>query len=353
MNLNRRQLLAALPALAVARSLLAATGAGASRLGICTFSSHQHWRAVSLKQADVRFTDAPGFYRYARELGAEGVQTSLRGQDAGVARQVRTLVEETGGYYEGELRLPTATGDLARFETDVRLAREAGATVARAVLTGQRRYEFFKTRADFQAFCAQARSSLHLIEPVLRRHRLKVAIENHKDLTTGELVALMQECGGEWIGVLVDTGNNVALLEEPHEVVDALAPWALSVHLKDMAVQPHPEGFLLSEVTLGAGMLDLPRIVQRLRQANPRIVLNLEMATRDPLRVPCQTDGYYVTFAPEHRAERLAAALARVTANPPRRPVPVISGKPLADVVAEEERHNRESLAWMRRNLRA
>lgn len=47
------------------------------------------------------------------------------------------------------------------------------------------------------------------------------------------------------------------------------------------------------------------------------------------------------------------AALARVKANPPWGPVPMVTGKPLAGVRAEEEKHNRESLDWMRRNLRA
>jgi len=34
----------------------------------------------------------------------------------------------------------------------------------------------------------------------------------------------------------------------------------MSVHFKDMAVQPADDGFRLSEVPLGTGALDLPRI---------------------------------------------------------------------------------------------
>ena len=75
---------------------------------------------------------------------------------------------------------------------------------------------------------------------------------------------------------------NIALLEDPYVTVDALAPFAFSVHLKDMAVQPSERGFLLSEVPCGTGFLDLPRIVATLRKANRDIAFNLEMATRDP-----------------------------------------------------------------------
>ena len=116
----------------------------------------------------MKFTDAPGFFRYARELGAEGVQTPLRSQDATVAKQMRQLIDESGGYYEGELRLPKVASDLAAFEAETKLILEAGATVARAVFTGGRRYETFKALDEFRAFHDQAGRTLTLIEPVLR-----------------------------------------------------------------------------------------------------------------------------------------------------------------------------------------
>lgn len=350
--MNRRTFVAALPALAAARSLLAAAGATRSRIGICTFSCHQHWKAVGAKHGGVKFTDTESFYGYARELGAEGVQTPLRSKDAAAARRIRERVERDGGYYEGELRLPKSEGDLPAFESEVRLVREAGASVARTVFTGGRRYEIFKTLEDFTAFHAEARRSLTLAEAVLRRHRLKLAIENHKDHTMEELAGLMREFQSEWIGVLVDTGNNLALLDEPHAVIETLAPFALSVHLKDMAVQPHAQGFLLSEVPLGTGLLELPRVITTLRRANPGIVFNLEMATRDPLEVPCQTDRFWATF-PGRRATHLAPALQRVKKNPLRQPPPQVTGKSVAVVLAEEEANNRHDLGWMHHTLRA
>jgi len=350
--ISRRAFIGSLSALAAASSLLAATGAKRSRRGLCSFSCHQHWKAAGAGQAGVKFTDAIGFFRYARELGAQGVQTGLRGRDSDIARQVRTLVEREHGYYEGELTLPKLERDLPAFADSVRLTQEAGASVARAVFTGGRRYELFKTREDFQRFHTGAGRSLELAEPILRRHRLKLAVENHKDLTTVELVDLMRRLDSEWIGVLVDTGNNLALLEEPHAVVEALAPFALSVHLKDMAVQPDADGFLLSEVPLGTGLLDLPRMIATLRRANPEIIFNLEMATRDPLKIPCLTAGYWATF-PERKSTHLDAALARVKAHPIKQPPPSVRGKSVVQVLAEEEANNRHGLAWMERNIRA
>jgi 3-oxoisoapionate decarboxylase len=350
--MTRRTAITAVPALAAGRSLLGAAGAAASRLGICTFSCHQHWKAVEAKVEGVKFSDAVSFYEYVRGLGAEGVQTGLRSTEAAVARRIRELVEKDGGYYEADIRLPKSEADFAGFETDVRLAREAGATVARSMVMSGRRYEVFKSLDEFKRFHAAAGRSLELAEPVMRRHRVRLAVENHKDHTTEELVTLLRRISSEWVGALVDTGNNIALLEEPYAVVEALAPYAQSVHFKDMAVQPHAEGFLLSEVPLGTGMLDLPRIIATLRKANPAIVFNLEMATRDPLKVPCLTDVYWATF-PERRASHLAPALECVKANPPKQPLPQVTGKPVAQVLAEEEANNRHDLTWMQKHCRA
>jgi sugar phosphate isomerase/epimerase len=109
----------------------------------------------------------------------------------------------------------------------------------------------------------------------------------------------------------LDTGNNFSLLEDPIETVTTLAPWALTVHLKDQAIQPCREGFLLGDIPLGKGFIDLTRIVDILKRARADIHFTLELLTRDPLLVPCLEARYWVTFK-EVPAERLAATLRTV-----------------------------------------
>ncbi len=43
------------------------------------------------------------------------------------------------------------------------------------------------------------------------------------------------------------------LLEDPYEVIETLAPLAVSTHIKDMALDRHADGFLLAETPLRAG----------------------------------------------------------------------------------------------------
>jgi sugar phosphate isomerase/epimerase len=349
---KRRAFVAGLTAVAATRKVLAAAGVDKCRVGICAYSCHQHWNAVQANLPCAKFHDAFGFYEYARSLGAEGVQNPLRTTDPAIARKLRAKVEEDGGYYEGDVKLPKTESDLAAFEADVRLAREAGATIARSVFMGTRRYEVFKTMDEFRAFHALAEKSLSLAEPIISKHRLKLALENHKDHTADELAGMMRRVSSEWIGVLVDVGNNVALLEKPEETVETLAPFALSVHLKDMAVQVADDGFLLSEVPLGTGISDLMRIIATLRKAKPDIVFNLEMITRNPLHVPCLGENYFATF-PERKAARLEPMMQWVRTHPPAASPPSIEGKVPSQIVLEEERNNRDSLAWMNQHLRA
>ena len=318
------------------------------RISLCTFSCHQHWQAVQAKQPGTKFSDAVTFFDYARSLGSEGVQTSVRNDEQ--AKTMQSRMETTGGWYEGDIRLPKSTADLAAFANEVRLVHEAGGTVARSVLTGKRRYETFTSIEAFREFRKQGAETLRIAEPVLKKHGVRLALENHKDQLTTELIEMLGHFSSEWIGVCVDTGNNIALLEEPHSVVEALAPFAASVHLKDMAVQPYSDGFLLSEVPLGTGFLDLPRIIATLSKANPGIAFNLEMGTRDPLKVPCLTPGYWQGF--EARSGTvLAKALGLVKQHPPAQPPPSVTGKPIAQVLEEEESNNRVSLAWMKQHI--
>ena len=165
------------------------------------------------------------------------------------------------------------------------------------------------------------------------------------------MVATLKQIDSEYVGVCVDTGNSIALLEDPMEVVKAYAPWAYSCHLKDMAVREYEAGFLLSEVPLGEGMLNLSEMVDLLRRAKPEIQFSLEMITRDPLRVPCLTDKYWAALS-EVPGRDLARTLRMVRDDPAERPLPRVSHLPLDEQVKREEDNVKKCLSFARDRLR-
>jgi sugar phosphate isomerase/epimerase len=155
---------------------------------------------------------------------------------------------------------------------------------------------------------------------------MPLGIENHKDWRVDQQVALLERYSSEYLGVCLDTGNNLAVLDDPTETVEKLAPYTFNVHFKDMAMEECDEGFLLSEVPLGDGMLDIPRIVEIIRKARPEVRLSLEMITRDPLLVPCLTDRYWASFDDDNGGRDLARMLTRIRGRQNRAPLPRIAG---------------------------
>ena len=93
-----------------------------------------------------------------------------------------------------------------------------------------------------------------LAEPILRKYRMALGIENHKGYRAAEQAAWLKRLGSEWVGVCLDFGNNLSLCEDPMETVRTLAPYTVFAHIKDMAVEEYEDGFLLSEVPMGDGM---------------------------------------------------------------------------------------------------
>jgi hypothetical protein len=103
-----------------------------------------------------------------------------------------------------------------------------------------------------------------------------------------------------------------------------LAPFTISTHVKDMGVEWFNDGFLLSEVVLGQGFLDLARMLSLVRRSRPATRFSLEMITRDPLQVPCLTDKYWVAF-PDRNGVFLARTMQLVQKYKSPKPLPRIS----------------------------
>ena len=284
-------------------------------------------------------------------FGARGAQVALSQlphADPKALAAVREAFERQ--QVEIELSLPVSSLESEdAFARSVSVARQVGAPRARVAILSGRRYEDFATKDAWDAFASRWRATLMRLRPAFARHRFPIGIENHKDFLTAELVSLIESVDSEYVGACVDFGNNVAMLDDPDETIERLAPYAVTTHVKDMAVVPTADGFDLAEVPLGRGMLPLDRYVRAVRRARPSAPLCLEMITRDPLRVPYKTDGYWVPFdAAARSAERIRRFEQRVLSRASDRPLPRISTlAPDAQVAAEDE-HVRVSLAYAR-----
>lgn len=351
MRLTRRRLLGACTATVPAfRAASALASEGEGTLGLVIHSFAVRTAADRNRTASERFSAPTRFLDHARSLRVSGVQVGFGVLDDVAADALRERARAASMYLEGIVALPRDQAGLERFEAEVRTARRAGAKVVRTVLLSGRRYETFADMAAFRRFAESSAHALKLAAPVVARYDIRLAVENHKDWRADELIRVLRQTGNDHVGVCLDTGNSIALLEDPMEVIDALSPLAFTTHFKDMALEEYRDGFLLSEVPLGEGILDLPRVIATLRAARADIRLNLEMITRDPLKVPCLTERYWTTF-PDLSGIHVARALSLVRSHRRDQPLPRISHKPVEEQLRAEEENIRRCLAFGRERL--
>jgi sugar phosphate isomerase/epimerase len=263
-----------------------------------------------------RILEVDRLIELAAKLGAAGAQGGMTSIDFDWARKTRRRKEELDMYLEIQTFLPRDGESPAVFEHAVRVAKEAGATSLRVVCLLGRRYEMFETLAAWKAAVAVFHKQIATALPI---------VEKHKAWRTEHMVRLLKQYSSEYLGVTLDTNNNLSLLDDPMETIEALAPYTVNVHLKDTAVEEYDKGFLLSEVPLGDGFLDMQRVIATIRRARPTVRFSLEMITRDPLEIPCLTDKYWSTLD-DVNGVHLARTLSQVRANKPRMPLPRITG---------------------------
>ena len=303
-------------------------------------------------KTDAARLDAGAFFELCHGFGAAGGQVDLSQivvEDGTSLAALRRGIDDRGLF--AELSIPArALESDAAFDQVAAIASELGITRLRVALLSGRRYETFTNRDAWTAFASHWADVLQRIKSSIERHRLQLGIENHKDWTVSELASLLARLDSPSIGACVDFGNNIAFLEDPMHLVSALAPWAVTTHLKDMAVRRSEAGFELSEVPLGSGLLPLAAMIDTLRRAKPDLHFCLEMITRDPLPVPCRADGYWATFGGRDEA-RLAAFERTVLTRAWEEPLPRITGLSPADQLAAENENVRRSAAYARDTL--
>jgi len=149
------------------------------------------------------------------------------------------------------------------------VAQYLGMKLVRVVLEGE----------GEQAMVEQGRILLEKVALEYHAAGVSLAVENHFRLTSDALIRLVGGLQQRGVGVCLDTVNSIGAGEWPEETVAKLAPYVLSLHLKDYVIVPHPEGVGLSVIgaPLGEGRQALSWIVDRVAQAgrSPNVILEL------------------------------------------------------------------------------
>ncbi len=114
------------------------------------------------------------------------------------------------------------------------------------------------------------------LKPVLLECGSRINIENKGDITTYELVQIVEEAGPKIAGICLDTANVVLMGEDPVEAAKRAAPYTHQTHIKDCILYFSEDGLRRQVRPPGQGVLDWEEILSELGKHSPDLMLSVE-----------------------------------------------------------------------------
>jgi sugar phosphate isomerase/epimerase len=254
------------------------------KIGIDSYCYHRYFgEAYPQQKPAPRRMTLEEFLLRARELRVDGVslESCYINQDLGYLRDVRSMLDEyrldrvwAWGHRDG-LEAGTSRAAYEQMIRNLDCAEAIGATVMRVVGSSRKfRHEAHGPQLERLAsmFCEAV--------PAARDKGIRLAVENHIDYNSDEILRLIQAVDSPWLGVNFDTGNFVRMLDDPIKGMEKLAPHVYATHVKDLKVRKGvaaDEWFFFSSVPVGEGLVDNGKLASMLRGAGYEGFLAVEI----------------------------------------------------------------------------
>ncbi|HVX46089.1 MAG TPA: sugar phosphate isomerase/epimerase [Mycobacteriales bacterium] len=284
-------------------------------------------------------------------------QTAARGL-SGVEFPARMLegedVEAVGAYaVERGLFVTLDTGG---FEPEalaevIGLAKRIGSATVRTLVGGAKIGGDRRPLAGrWKEFVDDVHAKLRIAAATAEQADVNLALENHQDLASEELLWLCESIDSPKFGITLDAANPLATAEEPLDFFRRVAPWVKNVHLKDYWIWLSEEGYRLVRCPLGQGVVDFPYLLDLLAAEAPGATMSIELAALEARHIRVLADDFWPDY-PARTPAQLAAALRVVQAN--ARPAgdwrtPYEHGESPEQIIAYEDRQLDASVAYMR-----
>ncbi|WP_152393829.1 sugar phosphate isomerase/epimerase family protein [Paenibacillus guangzhouensis] len=216
------------------------------------------------------------FIRKTAELGLDGVMINivkwpnlpgwgtLASFEPEYLARVKAEIQKYGFFAE----IDTNGTDPARLEQVIEVAHSIGADIIRTyVCMGT----YDEDRMN------QAPDNIRQIVPLLQKYRIKLALENHEEELSSEVIRMIDEVDSPWVRAHCDVGNAMMAWEDPVHAVRKLAPYAVTTHFKDHIIVHDGDDYLVCGVPVGTGNIDLEQIFRTLVESSTLTRINVEM----------------------------------------------------------------------------
>ncbi|MEU4564230.1 TIM barrel protein [Actinoplanes sp. NPDC023936] len=172
---------------------------------------------------------------------------------------------------------------LAGFATLVRAVTEVGIT---ELWTATANYQFtirgmyacdrFRTDVDWTEQLAATATVLDRLAPVIRDSGAHLNIETHEEISSFEVVRLVEDAGPDAFGITFDVANVVVRGEHPVEAARRVAPYVRQSHIRDVALIRTATGIGRFLVPVGRGVVDWDELLTVLVTECPDATLSIE-----------------------------------------------------------------------------
>jgi sugar phosphate isomerase/epimerase len=134
----------------------------------------------------------------------------------------------------------------------------------------------FRTDTDWADQLAATERFLLKLAPALRATGVRLNLETHEEITTFELLRLIDAVGDDALGVCLDPANLAVRAEVPLEAIARIAPHVRTTQLRDAALWVTEEGISRFIAPCGEGVIDWDVALAEVLDANPGINLTIE-----------------------------------------------------------------------------
>ncbi len=282
----------------------------------------------------------------AIDAGLQGVELPISLMQGADAAAVAHYARERGLF----ITLETEGYDPNRLSSSIDLGVRLGAGTIRTMVGGAKLGGDRRPLAGrWQPFLQQVLAGLREATAIAERAGVNLAVENHQDLASEELLWLCESIGSQSFGITLDTGNTLATAEEPLDFARRVAPHVKNAHLKDYQVYMSNEGYHLVRCPLGQGVVDFPALFDIFSETCPHITMSIELGALQARHVRVLAGDYWPDYPPRSAAQ-LAHLLRFVMDN--ARPsgdwrTPYERNEPVESIIAYEDQQLVTSLAYI------
>jgi sugar phosphate isomerase/epimerase len=267
------------------------------KIGVCTFSFRSLCRPEA---AAARGLPCPATFDGLIDLATRyglGVAEAPLSPETPLAEAVR--LRERAAAAGIWLVLAGGRAATSPLEALIPLAAALGARTLRltisGLLEGDRRAV---GRAGWEEMRGAAARRLREVRPLAEAHEVALAVENHQDADSDDLLWLCEAVGGDQIGVNLDTGNPLAVGEDVVQFAERIAPVLKNVHLKDYRMHRTPSGYRLVRCPVGDGVVDFPALLQLFATRAPGATCSIELGATQARHIRLLEDDFWEHYSP-------------------------------------------------------